>query len=237
MAARVLLALLLAASVRGCVVYEYEHEIWLRVDGSGTVNVTGRPELWRAFKGVALPPDTDEDGLRAQARAAFERSGLTVKRVTVTHRGGRPYLFVSAEFRDVNVIGGTPAFPDLTLSMHREGDNLRLKGHWARPPGATAAPRQTDGVMAVRFHLPSKVYGHGNAMDGVERGNIVGWRQDVGAALAGRALEDMWALIDSRSILRSTVALFGLAIAVAFGIISAALYWVLRRGQSRAAAA
>src|SRR6185295_2078223 len=98
---RRLMALLFAATaLRGCASYEYEHEIWLRVDGSGTVNVTGRPELWSAFKGVPFTAATDEDTLRAQARALFERSGLQVKRVTVTHRGGRPYLFVSADFAD-----------------------------------------------------------------------------------------------------------------------------------------
>ena len=49
---RLALTLLAAAALRGCVAYEYEHEFWIRVDGSGTVNVTGRPELWTAFKGV-----------------------------------------------------------------------------------------------------------------------------------------------------------------------------------------
>ena len=51
--------------------------------------------------------------------------------------------------------------------------------------------------MAVRFHLPSKVYGHDNADLGVERGNIVSWRQEVGRALAGQPLA-FGATIDSR---------------------------------------
>ena len=54
--------------------------------------------------------------------------------------------------------------------------------------------------MAVRFHLPSKVYEHKNAVEGVERGNIVGWRQDVAQGLAGRPLE-LGAVIGPRSIL------------------------------------
>jgi hypothetical protein len=40
-------ALLLALSLRGCVAYEFEHEFWIRVDGSGTVNVTARPSCGR----------------------------------------------------------------------------------------------------------------------------------------------------------------------------------------------
>ena len=40
---RLAVALLLATALRGCLTYEYEHEFWLEVNGSGTVNVTGRP--------------------------------------------------------------------------------------------------------------------------------------------------------------------------------------------------
>src|SRR3990170_4007765 len=122
------LTLLAAASLRGCVAYEYEHEFWVRVDGSGSVNVTGRPELWTAFKGIPLP--ADEDAARDAARRVFEASGLEVRRVTVTERGGRPYLFLSAEFDDINRLAGTPAFPDLQIGLRPDGDRLRLEGTW-----------------------------------------------------------------------------------------------------------
>ena len=56
------------------------------------------------------------------------------------------------------------------------------------------------GLMAVRFHLPSKVYGHDNAAGGVERGNIVSWRQDVGQGLADGFLA-FGATIDSFAVL------------------------------------
>ncbi len=229
---RHLLALLfLSATLRGCVVYEYEHEIWLRVDGSGTVNVTGRPALWTAFKGLSLARDVESDSARAAARELFERSGLNVRRVTLTYREGRPYLFVSADFEHINELGGTPAFPDLRFSLHPEGERLRLEGRWARPPGT----RDTDsadreGLMAVRLHLPSKVYTHKNAFAGVERGNIVAWRQDVQQALDGGLLE-LGALMDRRSILGSTVALFAGAILLALGLLALGFYLTLRRGR------
>ena len=222
---RLALTLLAAASLRGCVAYEYEHEFWVRVDGSGTVNVTGRPELWTAFKGIAVP--AEEDGAREAARRLFEGSGLRVRRVTVTQRGGRDYLFVSADFDDVNRLAGTAAFPDLRIALRADGEHLRLEGTWT-PPAARGAPAD-DGRMAVRFHLPSKVYEHRNAMDGVERGNIVGWRQDVRAALGGGSL-DFGALIDRRSILVSTVGLFAAAIILALSILAGLILWVRRRG-------
>jgi 8-oxo-dGTP pyrophosphatase MutT (NUDIX family) len=223
---RLALTLLAAAALRGCVAYEYEHEFWIRVDGSGTVNVTGRPELWTAFKGVPVPAESD--AARAAARRLFEESGLRVRRVTVTRRGGRPYLFVSADFDDVNRLAGTVAFADLRLALRPDGERLRLEGTWSPPGSARGAPAD-DGQMAVRFHLPSKVYEHRNAMDGVERGNIVGWRQDVRAALLGGSL-DFGALIDRRSILVSTIGLFAAAIALALSILAGVILWVRRRG-------
>ncbi len=192
MPSRLAAALLLAVGLSGCLKYEYEHEFWLRVDGSGAVNVTGRPALWTAFKGLGNPRDPETTATREAARSLFERSGLQVKRVTVTRREGRPYLFVSAEFEDVNRLSGTPAFPDLRIGMRREQDRLIVEGTWARRKDAPeVGARDRDGLMAVRFHLPSKVFGHKNAADGVERGNILGWRErdrNRGAPAGGGAV-------------------------------------------------
>jgi len=232
MAARLALALLLAAGLPSCVRYEYEHEFWLDVDGSGRVDVTGRPDLWAAFKG--LPVDGDEDALARRARETFERSGLHVRKVDVTHRGGRAYLFVRAAFDDVNKLTGTPAFPDLRIALRTEDGRLRLQGSWQRPAVvAPAAAAADDGVMAVRFHLPSKIYQHDNAAGGVERGNILGWRQDVSAALRARELA-FGAVMDRRSIFYSTVGLFAGAVALALALLGAMVWVVRRKGQQAA---
>jgi hypothetical protein len=222
--------LFLAVSLQGCLAYEFDHEFWLKVDGSGTVNVTGRPDLWTAFKG--LPAAADEDALRQGARAAFEASGLRVRRVTVTSRGGRRYLFVSADFPDVNRLGDSAAFKDLRIGMRREGETLVLEGRWQKPTG-TASSTEPDGLMAVRFHLPSKIHAHKNAFAGIERGNIASWRQDVAQGLSGSGL-DFGVTMDRRSILNSTVTLFAGAIVVALAIFATAFYVVVRRGRRSA---
>jgi hypothetical protein len=226
---RLLAVLLLAAGIPGCLAYEYEHEFWLDVDGSGSVFVTGQPTLWRTFKGLSTPGD-DGEALRRDARALFERSGLRVRRVTVTRRQGRPYLFVSADFDDVNRLPGTSAFPDLRLTLRRENGRLRLAGTWSLALPRATPPPVDAGLMAVRFHLPSKVYEHQNAFAGVERGNIVAWRQDVAQGLAGRTLE-FGAVMDSRSILHSTVGLFAGAIVLGLGLLGLILAFVFRRGR------
>jgi hypothetical protein len=233
---RALAALLLAISLRGCVAYEYEHEFWLDVDGSGTVYVTGRPSLWAAGKGLPASDDQPEAS-RAAVRELFEKSGLRVRRVTWTKRKGRPYLFISADFDDLNRLSSSGAFPDLRISLTRSGDRLTLDGTWQRPPGLPTPPASDRaGVMAVRFHLPSKVYEHRNAMDGVERGNIVGWRQDVATALDGQPLP-FNAVIDRRSILLSTVGLFAGAIVIGLSLVALAVYLAFRKGRAARKAA
>jgi hypothetical protein len=189
--------------------------------------VTGRPALFLAFKGLVTP--ADEAASREAVRQLFERAGLRVRRVTLTHREGRAYLFVSADFADINKLTGSPAFPDLRIALSRAGDNLRLDGGWVRP-GPPLEVQERDGLMAVRFHLPSKIYEHKSATDGVERGNIVCWRQDVAAALRGERLE-FGAVMDSRSILFSTVTLFAGAMALATLILGGGLYLVARHGR------
>jgi hypothetical protein len=223
---------LLAAGLRACVVYEYEHEFWLEVDGSGTVFVTGQPALWTAFKGFD-GPEADASALRQKARELFERSGLRVRKVTLTGRGGRRYLFVAADFDDVNRLPGTAAFPDLQIQLTPQGEHLRLAGAWR--PAAARPGDAAEGLMAVRFHLPSKIFAHHNAFDGVERGNIVAWRQDLARGLAGQPLE-FGALIGQRSILFSTVSVFAVAIVGGLGLLALAVYGVLRAGRRRAQA-
>ena len=226
---RLAAALLLATALRSCLTYEYEHEIWLQVDGSGTVNVTGRPALWTAFKSLPLD-ENDTEAMKKAARELFQRSGLAVRRVTVTKRRGHLYLFVSADFGDVNRVSYTPAFPDLRVGLRREGGRLMLDGSWQRPIEALGGGRDREGLMAVRFHLPSKVYGHRRAADGVERGNILGWRQETAQALDGGRLE-FGADMDGRSILSSTVMLFAGAVVLAVVLLAVALWAVVRRGR------
>ncbi len=231
MVSRLAAVLLLLLSLRGCLTYEYEHEFWLRVDGSGTVNVTGRPALWTAMKGLGSPEDPDGTATQEAVRDLFERSGLQVERVTLTRRRGQPYLFISADFPDVNRLSYTPAFPDLRVALLSEGGRLRLEGSWQRPLDAPdIGERDREGLMAVRFHLPSKVYSHRSASEGVERGNILGWRQDVSTALAGGRLE-LGALMDERSILSSTLMLFGGAVVLAVLLLALALWAAIRRGR------
>jgi hypothetical protein len=131
----------------------------------------------------------------------------------------------------VNRISYSPAFPDLRVGLRREGGRLMLDGSWQRPIEARpGGERDREGLMAVRFHLPSKVYRHRRAADGVERGNILGWRQETAEALDGGRLE-FGADMDERSILSSTVMLFAGAVVLAVVLLALVLWAVVRQGR------
>jgi hypothetical protein len=227
---RGLLALLLTSSLTGCLAYEFDQELWLRVDGSGSVNVTGRPELWAAFT------DADPETLTPESlRALFERSGLRVREVTRTRRDGRSYLFVAAEFEDVNRLGGSPAFPDLVIGLRREGELLVLEGRWTPAAADDPPAARADELTAIRFHLPSRVRSHRNAVEGVERGNIVSWRQPLTAALAGETLE-FGARMEDTSVLRETLLVFVMGGALGLTLVALGLFHFWRRGRRALAA-
>ena len=232
---RIASLLLLAGSLAGCIRYEYDHEFWLDTDGSGTVYVAGRPALWAAFKGVGTTEDPEKTISREELRRLFERSGLRVRRVLRNRRAGKTYLFVAATFKDVNALAGSPAFPDLAIHLGRDGEDLRLEGAWRR----SADTREIDaserqGLMAVRFHLPSRVHEHKNAAEGVERGNILSWRQDVAQGFEGQPLV-FGARMGRKSILSATVTLFLSSILAAAAFVTLLLYIAYRHGKRRLA--
>ncbi|MBN2369482.1 MAG: hypothetical protein JXO72_03260 [Vicinamibacteria bacterium] len=222
---------MLAGSMEACIVYEYEHEFWLNTDGSGRVNVTGRSDLWKAFKALESSKGAANTVDEATIQRLFVRSGLSVRRLHRSYRDGKAYLAVEAAFTDVNRVGGSPAFPDLALALRQEGDRLVFRGTWRTPPGADVDRIQSkEGLLAVRFHLPSKIYEHKNAIAGVQRGNIVEWRQDLSAAMAGRSL-DIGVVMDQRSILSTTLFIFIGTVVAAAAFASVLLLVAFRIGR------
>jgi hypothetical protein len=141
-------------------------------------------------------------------------------------------LFLAADFDDLSRLGS--AFPDLHLELRKDEGRLQLAGAWSRPPGTPDPPAaDRDGLLAVRFHLPSKVYTHANAFAGVERGNILSWRMGVAEALRGDRIE-IGATLDPRSLLGSTLRLFATATVAALVILGGTLIVLVRNGRRAA---
>ena len=211
--------------------YEFEHEFWLRTDGSGSFVVTAPPWVWNAVKNVGEEKNLDATVNEQSVAALFQTASISNLRVRKVTRDGRPYITAAADFADVNALAGSPAFPDLEIALRPEGEKLRLAGVWRRPATSGRAQGDDAGLMAVRFHLPSEIFEHRNAFQGVERGNIVSWRQDLHRGLTGSPI-DFGATMGSTSVLSATLGLFGLAILTGLAIMGAALYFFARRGRT-----
>ena len=178
----------LALSLRGCVAYEYEHEIWIRVDGSGHRQ---RHRAARAVDGVQgrrAARGRGRHAARPRARL-FEDSGpARAARDPHAARRDGPTCSSPPTSTTSTAWPGRRAFPDLRLGAApatASGCGWRAL---ARRRGAPAARRPSDGLMAVRFHLPSKVYEH---QQRVRRASSAGtsWAgaRTCAAALAGAA--------------------------------------------------
>ena len=228
---RFLSILVLAAALQGCVTYEFEHEFWLNTDGSGSFVVTAPPWVWNAVKNVGEAADREASVNEGAVAALFQDPAIVNPRVRKVTRDGRPYITVAAAFNDINALVRTKAFPDLQLALQREGERLRLSGAWRRPPVAGPARGDTAGLMAVRFHLPSEIFEHRNAFEGVERGNILSWRQELRAGIEGAPVE-FGATMGAKSVLSFTLGLFGLAIFTGLGAIALVLHYFARRGRA-----
>lgn len=229
---RLLAIVALAASLPACVTYEFEHEFWLNTDGSGSFAVTAPPWVWNAAKNVGEAANPDATVTEQSVAALFQDAVILNPRVKKVTRGGRPYITVAANFTDLNALARTKAFPDLHVTLQREGERLRLAGAWKRPDAPGRAQGETSGLMAVRFHLPSEIFEHRNAFEGVERGNILSWRQDLKQGMGGTPME-FGALMGARSVLSATLGLFGLAILTGLGLIGGVLFYFTRRGRAR----
>ncbi len=222
----------LAASLGGCATYEFEHEFWVKVDGSGSFAVTAPPWVWNAVKNVGDPRNLETTVNEQTITALFQDPAIQSLRVRTSTRSGRTHITATADFFDINRLLGTRAFPDLVVSLRPEGQRLRLFGVWRRPPASGNAQGDASGLMAVRFHLPSEIFEHRNATAGVERGNILSWTQPLSLGLSGVPI-DFAATLGTTSVLRATLGLFLLALITALGLIAALLYFFFRKGRGR----
>src|SRR5687768_2827254 len=77
--------------------YEYDEDIYLRLDGSATVYVNASVPALVALRGVPLNPDPRARLDRRAVRAIFESPATDVVSVTTSRRDNRRYVHVRLE--------------------------------------------------------------------------------------------------------------------------------------------
>lgn len=217
----------IAPAVGGCVSYEYEEEVYLNVDGSGRLRVSG--------SSVILESLYDAPGGSASSmRPLFESLNFELDSVRTTERQGRRFVHVQGRFEDWNDVCGLPAFREREchLDVDVEGS---LELSFALPSPESVVPRDVppDAMLAVRFHFPSPVRFH-NSITGIERGNIIGWKRTVSEHFRGETLE-VYARFERRSVLATTAVILGTAVGVVLLSVTVALLWIVRKGRKQLA--
>jgi hypothetical protein len=213
-----LLLLLLA----GCITYEYEEEVFLEIDGSGEIRMSGSKEAVAALHGI-------DQATIESAKELFEGEGVQILSALETMRERRKFVHVRARFSDWEKLCRLPAFRDRGCRLAKEPDALELE--LSLPSPRTAAPESLDpqALLALRYHFPSSIRYHDSPGD-VERGNILSWKRTVREHFAGRPL-DLHVRFDRRTILAATVRILGLALGLVLASIGTGLVVMLRKGR------
>jgi hypothetical protein len=212
--------------------YEYEEEIYLRLDGSATVNVNASVASLVALRGVDLPLDPKARLDRERVRALFRIAGSPPPRLTLSRRDGRRFVHLSLDVPDVRQLQRQRMFAWSTYRFDRESDSFVFRQR-VGAPAADHSPivAWTGREMVVfKLHIPSQIPYHNAPSRHTERGNILRWEQPLEARLKGEPL-DVEVRMEPESILYSTLLLFGLTIvaaAITFGVV---IWWVVRRGR------
>jgi hypothetical protein len=217
--------------------YEYEEEIYLRLDGSATVNVNASVASLVALRGADLPLDPKARLDRDRVRALYQIAGAPSPRLTLSRRDGRRFVHVSLDVPDVRQLQRQQMFAWSTYRFDRESENLVYRQRVGAPVGRAADGIQWSGREAVVFklHIPSEIPYHNAPSRQTERGNILRWEQSLADRLKGEPV-DVEVRMEPESILYSTLLLFALTVvaaALTFGVV---IWWVVRRGRDDAGA-
>jgi hypothetical protein len=212
--------------------YEYEEEIYLRLDGSATVNVNASVASLVALRGVDLPVDPKARLDRDRVRALFTMPGAEPPRLTLSRRDGRRFVHVSLDVPDVRQLQRQPMFAWSTYRFDRESDAFVYRQQVGAPADHSSAGTGWTGreMVVFKMHIPSEIPYHNAPSRKTERGNILRWEQPLAARLKGEPL-DVEVRMEPESILYSTLLLFGLTVVAAAMTFGIAIWWVVRRGR------
>jgi hypothetical protein len=216
--------------------YEYEEDVYLRLDGSATVYVNASVPALVALRDAPLPLDPAARLDRNVVRALYEGPGAAVGSVSLSRREGRRYVHLRLEVDDVRRLGDRPPFAWSRYQF------VQRDGLWVFTQEMTAAAGkdagnagwQGDELIAVRLHLPSRVPFHNSPSRTVERGNIISWEQPLAARLKGEPLA-LEVHMEQDSILFQTLALFAGMGALALATMGFFIWWVRGRSGARIA--
>jgi hypothetical protein len=227
--------------------YEYEEDLYLALDGSGTLIVNASIPALVALRGLDVDPSPSARLDVTKLRAAYESPAVDVTRISPPwRRAGRRFVQVRVRIKDVRKLSEAAPFAWSQYALYQKNGRYVFEqrvGPSALRPG-TLQNVGWDGseIVAFRLHLPSRILWHNsrdletNAPNGAERGNILGWEQHLADRLEGAPI-DIKVEMDSRSILYRTLWLFAGAFLAAVAVLALLIWLTMRKGTREATTA
>jgi hypothetical protein len=223
--------------------YEYEEQIYLRVDGSATVIINSSIAALVALRGADLDPSLAHRIDRADVRHVYENAGCEVASVGQPwRRQGRRFVQIRVTTGDIRQLASCRMLAWSTYSLEKkEGDRLEYRQAVGASNSRDPGPVKWTGkeIVGFKLHAPSRIEHHNVKIleDGtngeVERGNILTWEQYLPDRRAGKPIA-MEVFMSSRSILYQTLFLFVGALLAALATLGLAIWFTVRRGRKRA---
>jgi len=219
--------------------YEYEEEVYLKLNGAAIVVVNASLPALAALRGLPLDASPTARVDRERVRQLFTSPAARVTRVSRPwRRAGRRFVQVRLETDDIRSLSEAPVFSWSRYRLDARDQLLVYTQRMgaaagARPPGVNWVGSE---IVAVRLHIPSRVEYHNAPSGSVERGNILSWEQPLGDRLAGKPVE-IEVRMQRQSILTRTLTVFGIAVAAAMLLLAAIVWWVRRKGSRLQASA
>jgi hypothetical protein len=220
--------------------YEYEEDLTIAIDGSGTLTINASLAALNALRGLDVDPQAasvDRDRIAALYQSDVARVSSVPRPWS---RRGRQFVQINLEFDDVRRLHEAPPLSWSRYELaDQNGQHLfrQIVGASALKPG-TLENVGWDGseIVAFRLHLPSRILEH-NARDletdeptGIHRGNILAWEQHLADRLDGKPVT-LEVRMDSQSILYRTLFLFAGAFSAAVLTLVLLIWWTMRRGR------
>lgn len=224
--------------------YEYEEQVYLKVDGSASVVVDASLPALVLLRGASFDPSQNGSTDRAAVRRLYESAGCPVDSVSrLWERRGRRFAQIQISVRDLRTLTSCPLLAWSTYSLAPHPDDPRqLKYLQTLGPAAGRDPGAVnwDGseLVAFKVHAPSRIHFHNvKKLDGSDgeaaRGNILTWEQTLADRRAGRPLT-MEVGMEATSILYTTLWLFGGAFVAAVILLVTLIWLTIRRGRKQA---
>ena len=222
--------------------YEYEEDLTIDLDGSGSLTVNASLAALSALRGLDVDP-LGQSVDRDRIRTLYESGVTRVKSVPRPwRRRGRQFVQINLEFDDVRKLSQAAPLSWSAYQLGLEGGQhvfrQTVTASALKPGALKNVGWDGSEIVAFRLHLPSRILEH-NARDlekdeptGIRRGNILEWEQHLADRLDGRPVT-VQVRMESQSILYRTLFLFIAAFAAAVLTLAGLIWWTIRRGSDQ----